>query len=115
MAEGGAGSRDARHDGADGDVEDEGDVFVLEVFDVAEEEEFAEFNRAMDYPERLSARELSTSLPPRAVPSFEATRRYDRIAHRSPLRRLVRKLTGTAKLTPDEVAEATGVPQRPVK
>jgi len=77
------------------------------------EEDFAEFNRVMDYPEHLAA-DSPTSLPSRAVPSFEATRRYDRIAHRSPLRRLVRKLTGTAKLTPDEVAEATGVPQRPV-
>ena len=39
---GAAGARDARHDGADGDVEDDGDVFVLDLLHVAEKENFAE-------------------------------------------------------------------------
>ena len=42
LTEGSAGARDARHDGADGDIEDDGDVFVLDLFDVAEQESFAE-------------------------------------------------------------------------
>jgi len=42
LAEGAAGARDARHNGADGDIEDEGDVFVLHLFYVAEKESFAE-------------------------------------------------------------------------
>jgi hypothetical protein len=43
LAEGTTGAREARHDGADGNIEDEGDVFVLDLFDVAEEESFAEW------------------------------------------------------------------------
>jgi hypothetical protein len=42
LAKSAAGARDARHDGADGDVEDNGDVFVLDLFYIAEEEGFAE-------------------------------------------------------------------------
>src|SRR5271168_3578619 len=42
VAECGAGAGDARHDGADGNVEDKGDVFVLNLFDVAEKKDFAE-------------------------------------------------------------------------
>src|SRR5207253_5730974 len=41
LAECAASARDARHDGADGDIEDNGDVFVLDLFYVAEEERFA--------------------------------------------------------------------------
>ena len=37
-----AGARDARHDGTDGDIEDEGDVSVFNFLYVAEEERFAE-------------------------------------------------------------------------
>ena len=42
MTEGAAGTRDARHDGADRDIEDHSDVFVLDLFDVAEKEGLAE-------------------------------------------------------------------------
>ena len=42
LAESAAGARDARHDGADGDIEDDGDVFVFDLFDVAEKKSFAE-------------------------------------------------------------------------
>ena len=42
MAEGSTGTSDARHDGADGDVEDDGEVFVLDLLDVAEQESLAE-------------------------------------------------------------------------
>ncbi len=42
LAEGAASARDARHDGADGDIEDKGDVFVFNFFYVAEEESLAE-------------------------------------------------------------------------
>jgi hypothetical protein len=42
LAKGASGARDARHDGADGDVEYKGDVFVLDFFNIAEEESFAE-------------------------------------------------------------------------
>jgi hypothetical protein len=42
LMEGAAGTRDARHNSADGDVKDEGDVSVLDLFNVAKEENFAE-------------------------------------------------------------------------
>ena len=42
LAKGAVGTRDARHDGADGDVEDDGDVLVFDLFGVTEEEGFAE-------------------------------------------------------------------------
>jgi hypothetical protein len=42
LAEGAASARDARHDGTNGDIQDEGDVFVLDLFYVGEEERFAE-------------------------------------------------------------------------
>ena len=42
LSESGAGARDARHDSADGDVEDDSDVLVLDLFHVAEKESFAE-------------------------------------------------------------------------
>jgi hypothetical protein len=42
LTEGAAGARDARHDGADGNIEDDGDVFVFDLFGVAEKESFAE-------------------------------------------------------------------------
>ena len=41
LAKSAAGARDARHDGADGDIEDEGDVFVFDLFYIAEEDRFA--------------------------------------------------------------------------
>ncbi len=43
MAKGAAGARDARHYSADGEVEDYGDVFVLNFFYVAEKENVAEW------------------------------------------------------------------------
>ena len=39
---GAAGARDARHDGADGDIEDQRNVFVLELFDITKEQDFSE-------------------------------------------------------------------------
>jgi len=42
LAEGASGTRDARHHSSNGHVEDVGDVFVFDLFDVAEEEGFAE-------------------------------------------------------------------------
>jgi hypothetical protein len=42
LTEAAAGARDARHNSADGDVEDEGDVFVLNLINVAEKQNFAE-------------------------------------------------------------------------
>ena len=37
-----AGTRNPRHDGTDGDIEDQCDVLVLELFDIAKEQHFAE-------------------------------------------------------------------------
>jgi hypothetical protein len=53
LAECAAGARDARHDGPDGDIEDHSDVFVLDLFYVAEQERFAKlrlklFERGVD-------------------------------------------------------------------
>jgi hypothetical protein len=42
LAKSAARERDARHYGADGDVEDDSNVFVLNLFYVAEKENFAE-------------------------------------------------------------------------
>jgi hypothetical protein len=42
LAQSAAGAREARHDGADGDIEDYSDVFVFELLYVAEKENFAE-------------------------------------------------------------------------
>ena len=42
LAEDTAGARDTRHDGADGDAENDGNVFVLDLLNVAEKENFAE-------------------------------------------------------------------------
>ena len=39
---GAAGARNARHDGANGDIEDQCDVFVLEPFDITKKEDLAE-------------------------------------------------------------------------
>ena len=47
MAKGAAGARDARHDSADRDVEDVGDVFVLDLFNVAQEQSFAKWRRKL--------------------------------------------------------------------
>ena len=53
LAEDSASARDARHDGADGDIKDNGDVFVFDLFYIAEEDRFAErglklFERGVD-------------------------------------------------------------------
>ena len=42
LAKSAAGARDARHDGADWDIEDESDVFIFDLFYIAEEDRFAE-------------------------------------------------------------------------
>ena len=73
------------------------------------EREFADFNRAFDYPAHV---------PPTpgagdgtATPTFAATRRYARLARRRPpLARLLRRLRGASPLSPAEEAEATGIP-----
>jgi hypothetical protein len=42
LAKGATGTRDAGHDCAHGNVKDESEVFVLDLFDVTEKQDFAE-------------------------------------------------------------------------
>ena len=72
------------------------------------EREFADFNRAMNYPEHVDRGQAEAS-PARAIPSFEQTRRYARLSRKQPIKRWVRGLTGSPPLSPAEVADATGV------
>ena len=72
------------------------------------EEEFAEFNIAMGYPPHAPPREGKTE--DRAVPGFEHTRRYERIARQRPVLKFLRRLSGAPLLNDQEISVATGIP-----
>ena len=64
------------------------------------EREFAEMNRAMNYPEHVEPSPGADARGERAVPVFENTRRYERLRRRHRLSRLLRSVTGG--LLPDK-------------
>jgi hypothetical protein len=72
------------------------------------EREFAELNTAMGYPEHVPA--VKANAPDRAVPGFEHTRRYERIARQRPVLKFFRRLSGAPLLTEQEISVATGIP-----
>jgi hypothetical protein len=75
------------------------------------EQEFAEFNIAMGYPQQVPRAEgRKGSSPDRAVPGFEHTRRYERIARQRPVLKFFRRLSGAPLLTKQEISVATGIP-----
>jgi hypothetical protein len=72
------------------------------------EEEFAEFNSAFGYPPHVQPGEGKTE--DRAVPGFEHTRRYERIARQRPVLKFFRRLSGAPLLNEQEISVATGIP-----
>jgi hypothetical protein len=71
------------------------------------ERQFAEFNKAMDYPEHVAPQ--GPPSPQRAIPDFQFTRRYARIARQRPVMRFCRKLAGSPLLNEKELQHAIGI------
>jgi hypothetical protein len=76
------------------------------------EEEFADFNTAMGYPQHVPS---PASPSGRAIPGFENTRRYARIARQRPVLKFFRKLSGAPLLTEQEISVATGIPAHAIR
>ena len=72
------------------------------------EQEFAELNTAMGYPQHVPPQGPHGA--DRALPTFEVTRRYKRIARQRPVIKLFRRLFGAPLLNAKEIAKATGIP-----
>jgi hypothetical protein len=72
------------------------------------ENEFAEFNAAMNYPPHVPP--TPTDNNDRAIPAFENTRRYARIARQRPVLKFFRRLSGAPLLNNQEISVATGIP-----
>jgi len=57
------------------------------------EEQFAQFNEAMGYPPHVACASPADG-PPRAVPRFENTRRYERLQRKNRIANLVNSARG---------------------